>query len=109
MKDRYQGKPFLLLLEKYILDVIGELKRSDREGLEKMTPKLQRTFNHTGSWSEIVSAQLRLTPRDRDSIARNWKHNKQRADSKIKSVSPEDFARFLADQLIRQNPDEHGV
>jgi len=109
MNDRYKGKPFLLLLEKYILLVIGELKVSDRESLEKMTPKLQRTFNQAGSWSEIVSTQLRLSPEDRDSIARNWKHNKQRANSKIKSVDPEEFARFLADQLIRHNPDEHGV
>jgi len=99
MSDRYQGKPFLLLLEKYILFVIGELKPSDLENLEKMTPNLQRTFNQKGGWSEIIAGQMDLSRDDVDSIKRNWDENRRRAQVERKTVDPQAFAQFVADRL----------
>ena len=99
MSDRYQGKPFLLLLEKYVLFVIGELKPSDLENLEKMTPNLQRTFNRKGAWSEIIAGQMDFSRDDVDSIKRNWDENRRRAQDQRKTMDPQAFAAFVADRL----------
>jgi hypothetical protein len=59
---RYQASPFLLLLDCYVLDAIGELAQQQREALEKLEPKLHATFGCGGSWREVVETQLGLMP-----------------------------------------------
>jgi hypothetical protein len=43
MSDRYEGKPFLRLLECYVLWSVDELPASQAELLKEMTPRLAST------------------------------------------------------------------
>jgi hypothetical protein len=56
--DRYAGKPFLRLLDSYVLDALGVL--DDRTGVTLLTmePKLREIYGLTGGWREIVAAQM---------------------------------------------------
>lgn len=99
MNERYQGKPFLRLLECYILWAIDELGPSDCDALEKLVPKLRQTYRREGTWHEIVAAEMSFPPGRPEAILRNWAQNKSRALSEGKTAEPEGFARFLADHL----------
>jgi len=56
---RYAGKPFLRLIECYILGRIGELDGKQGAVLEGMTPKLRATYNRAGTWQNIVAGRAR--------------------------------------------------
>ena len=60
--DRYAGKPFLKLVDSFVLKAIGELDPSQESLLVQMTPKFQETFACSGSWEEIVISQLQFPP-----------------------------------------------
>ena len=109
MNDRYKGKPLLILIEKYILEVIGQLKEADRANLEKITPNLQQTFKQQGIWSEIVAAEMEFTSQDAESIVKDWEQNRKRVESQGKSIDAETFARFLADHLVGSDSHNSGA
>ncbi len=56
--DRYAGKPFLRLLECYVLFAIGQLDEHQQETLQHMEPKLADVYNLSGTWLDIVSSQM---------------------------------------------------
>ena len=49
MPDRYEGRPFLKLVDSFVLDCMGELDASQAFLLDQMLPTLQATFDHRGS------------------------------------------------------------
>jgi hypothetical protein len=100
MNPRYEGKPFLRLLECYILWAIDALSDADRKQLESMEVKLRQTYRRNGTWYEIVAAEMGFPVGRPESITRTWRDNKERAERSGQVVQPEDFARFLADYLI---------
>jgi hypothetical protein len=103
MKEpRYEGRPFLRLLELYVLWAIGRLEEKEQRMLEQMTPKLQQTFGHQGAWHEIIAAQMEFGPGAADSARQNWQRWQEFRRQTGGPEHPETFAREFADQLVNR-------
>jgi hypothetical protein len=72
MTDRYASKPFLRLLDAYVLLAIGELDQESSDRLTAMEPKLRQTFNADGSWVDLVAQQMDFPPTLPDTIRDIW-------------------------------------
>ena len=93
--DRYAGKPFLRLVDAFVLKSIGHLDPSQDALLEQMTPKLQETFKRAGSWEDIVMAELRFEPEIRTAIRALWEKNQAIARQNGVSLSPQAFTEMF--------------
>ena len=98
MNERYNGKPLLRLLELYVLDSIDHLSSHDSELLQKMTPKLQSTYNIKGSWQEIIASVMKFPENMPEQINSVWKKNRDLAKANGESLLPTDFAIMFVDQ-----------
>lgn len=99
-QDRYAGKPFLKLVDSFVLKCIGELDASQEELLLQMTPKLQQTFSHSGSWEEIVIDQLHFGPEVRSAIKGLWAKNQGIAKQNGITLTPMQFVEmFVANNV----------
>src|SRR5262245_39743753 len=72
---RYHGKPFLRLLECFVLKAIGQLSEEHRRTLEQMAPKLRELYKRDGTWDEIVGAVMEVPPHLPGKIEEMWKKN----------------------------------
>jgi hypothetical protein len=98
--DRYAGKPFLKLVDAFVLKAIGHLDPSQDEALQQMTPKLQETFKRPGTWEEIVMAELRFDPEIRAAIRGLWEKNQAIARQEGVSLTPLEFTElFVANNV----------
>ncbi|HKQ14177.1 MAG TPA: hypothetical protein VJT80_12150 [Steroidobacteraceae bacterium] len=95
--DRYAGKPFLRLLECYVLDAIGHLDPGQRQVLERMQPKLASTYETSGTWVEIVARQMDFPDSLPAQIAGLWKKNVDAAAARGVPIDPNEFACALVD------------
>ena len=96
--DRYSGKPFLRLLECYVLDAIGALDEQQRTVLQRMEPKLMNVYGRSGSWSEIVAAEMEFPPSLPMHIRQIWTQNIEAAKSRGLRCDPNEFALAFVDQ-----------
>jgi hypothetical protein len=96
--DRYTGKPFLRLLDSYVLDAIGQLSAQQRAGLEQVQGKLQAVYKTTGAWQDIVRQQLDLPLSFPLSVQKVWKGYLDAAHSQGISVSPGEFVQRFVDE-----------
>ncbi|RQP25422.1 hypothetical protein [Piscinibacter terrae] len=96
--DRYDGKPFLRLLDSYVLDAIGQLTDEQREGLAVVEPKLNALYNSQGSWQEIVRTQMDLPPSFPDRIRKVWEGFLGAAKAQGLSVDPHEFVERFVDE-----------
>lgn len=60
MTDRYEGKPFLRLLDSYVLHAIGALDEANAKWLTDAEPHFRATFGEEGSWREIVEKRMQF-------------------------------------------------
>src|SRR5262249_44115825 len=97
MSSRYIGKPFLRLLECYVLATIGELQEKEAKTLVQMTSKLQQVYSLSGSWLEIVSQVMNFPPDIDDHLRRLWEHNHQIAEQCGERLAPNAFAIMVVD------------
>lgn len=97
MDPRYEGRPFLRLVECYILERIGKLSERDGALLSQMTPKLRETYSREGSWAEIVEGEMHFDAGVSRTIAENW----ARWCAQRGGHDPEAFARAFADAVIK--------
>jgi hypothetical protein len=99
MESRYDGKPFLRLVECYALEKVGCL--SDRESrlLKGMTKKLQDAYGRSGTWIDIVKAEMQFSDAVDVAIHDNW----MRWCAQYGDADPESFARHFADTVIRHS------
>jgi hypothetical protein len=95
--SRYDGKPFLRLLDCYVLHAIGHLGSGQLESLRQMEPKLTQVYGQTGSWTEIVAAQMNFPPTLPDRIKDIWEAGKARAEQQGLMVEADEFARQFVD------------
>ena len=72
MSDRYAGKPFLKLLDCYVLEAIGALDEKSQAMMVAMEPKLQEIYQRPGTWLEIVEAEMQFPETMPDEIHRIW-------------------------------------
>lgn len=98
-QPRYQGKPFLRLLECYALDAIGCLQATDRVSLDTVSPKLRDVYQCQGSWERIVEHVMRFSPDISDRIRDAWALSQSYAAAQGAVPSPEDFAQAFADKI----------
>ncbi|MBX9654852.1 hypothetical protein K2Y11_14670 [bacterium] len=98
--QRYAGKPFLRLLECYVLWAVGELMPEDNQKLLAMTPRLRDLYKRQGSWQEIIAGEMDLPADFPQHIKALWSQNKQRAENSGVELSAEDFARMFVDHNL---------
>ena len=98
MNERYLGKPFLRLLECYVMWASGQLADSELEKLREMTPKLQEVYTASGEWHEIVASQMNFPEAFADQIRMMWDQNQEIARQNGVPMSPEAFAQMFVDQ-----------
>jgi hypothetical protein len=96
--NRYAGKPFLRLLECYILDLIGQLPEKERASLVLMAPKLAGIYSTKGTWQEIVCKQMDLPAAVANQIKQFWVGYQAKAKSQGVQPDPNEFAMSFIDQ-----------
>ncbi len=96
-QDRYAGKPFLRLLESYVLNAIGRLTPQEKEALEAMEDKLSAVYGQTGSWVEIVAAQMAFPVELPGRICKIWETGSARAREQGFTPDPVEFTRHFVD------------
>lgn len=72
MIDRYVGKPFLQLLDSYVLDAIGALDVEADAGLAAMEAEFRKTFDATGDWRAIVVQRMNFPDGMAGAIREVW-------------------------------------
>lgn len=95
--DRYSGKPFLRLLDSYVLQAIGELSDGHLEVLRVMEPKLHQVFGMGGSWNEIVEAQMEFPDHLPEKIRKIWEDGVPKMRALGMEPDPSEFARQFVD------------
>ena len=60
MSDRYDGKPFLKLVDGYVIDAIGRLDAAAELELKAMEPMFRDTLETRGDWRAMVEEQMRF-------------------------------------------------
>ena len=94
---RYEGKPFLRLLECYVMWCAGVLDHEIATRLESMTPQLQATYNASGTWQKIVAEQMQFPPELQSYIHKLWAQNVNATANQTR-LSPEHFAQAIVDE-----------
>ena len=97
MTDRYEGKPFLRLLDSYVLDAIGQLGEPQCQSLQAMEPKLSAVYNVSGSWQDIVAAQMNFPPELPAEIRRIWENGSAKMAELGQTADPMEFTRQFVD------------
>ena len=97
VSERYVGKPFLRLLECYVLRAIGELSNDEESKLETMSPKLREVYKFDGSWHEVVSHVMEIPDGLPSQIDAIWKKNRELATQNGEELIPQDFAEMFVD------------
>ena len=90
--ERYAGKPFLRLLECYVLNAIDQLDEKQKDTLRLMEPKLGAVYGVSGTWMEIVCKQMDFPESLSDQIRKIWSGYLLQAKERGASVDPNEFA-----------------
>jgi hypothetical protein len=91
--SRYDGKPFLRLLDCYVLNSIGCPDECQDLALSVMAPKLADTFGFSGSCVEIVAHQMDFPPTLPARIKQMWDNGRAAAQAVGVTVDPNEFTR----------------
>lgn len=92
---RYAGRPLLILLENYVLSAIGSLAPDKDQLVASIT---QRMFGGDADWRATLRTTLHFGDSLDDSLRQMWAENQQQAQQAGITLSPEEFARIIADQ-----------
>lgn len=95
--DRYDGKPFLRLIECYVLESIGMLNDRQRQVLQLMEPKLSTTFGVEGTWWDMVVEQMHFPASLPGDIRGMWDKYQIAAHEQHVTPDPEEFAIMFID------------
>ncbi len=90
--DRYAGKPFLRLLECYVLAAIDQLDDKQMATLQQMEPKLRAVYGSSGSWIEIIDQQMEFPKSLPGQIQGIWSNYLSQAKVRGAAVDPNEFA-----------------
>lgn len=98
MSDRYEGKPFLRLVDSYVLDAIGHLTEGQDAMLTRLEPKFHRAFNAKGDWRSIVASTMRFPDGMQGAIREVWDKGKVRfAQENGHDPDPVEFTHIFVD------------
>lgn len=101
MTDRYDGKPFLRLVDAYVLDLIGALDETTATGLRGLEPRFRATFSAPAdaSWQQIVRAQMQVDDAHVASIRDAWTRQLLEDDGFGRAHDPVAWAYAVADHI----------
>ena len=97
MTNRYENNPFLMLMEFYVLNAIGQLSDVRRVKLERMAPQLRELYTLKGTWDQVVAGVARLPGTTPDAIRGVWRHNAGLAKKRGETLDAQEFARMFVD------------
>ncbi|MCC9606685.1 hypothetical protein LOC68_16620 [Blastopirellula sp. JC732] len=103
--SRYEGKPFVRLIECYILSAIDELPAVYEQKLVEMVPALKETYNIEGTWREVVAEVMQFPDSIDEELRGMWNHNQAIAAQKNQILSAEAFAQAVVDQNFPSEPE----
>jgi hypothetical protein len=93
--ERYAGRPLLVVLEHYVLAVIGELTP---EKSHAMRAVVQKVFGGGDDWKGTVRQRLAVTDDIDAEILTLWRKNHQLAAQSGVDLHPVQFAKMFADE-----------
>jgi len=98
MTDRYAGKPFLRLLDSYVLDSIGHLDAEQDGKLTAMEPRFREVFGETGDWRAIVAARMQFPEGMAGAIRQVWDKGRDRfVAANGREPDPVEFTQVFVD------------
>ncbi|MBB4840739.1 hypothetical protein HNP52_003836 [Sphingomonas kyeonggiensis] len=98
MTDRYAGKPFLRLLDSYVLDAIGHLDAEQDTKLTAMEPRFREVFGEEGDWRAIVVARMRFPDGIAGAIRQVWDKGRDRfVAANGREPDPVEFTQVFVD------------
>ena len=98
MTDRYAGKPFLELLDSYVLDAIGALDSTQDAALKAREPGFRATFGASGSWREIVQSRMNFPAGIAGAIREVWEKGRPKfVAAQGREPDPVEFTRTFVD------------
>jgi hypothetical protein len=99
MNPRYAGKPFLQLVDCYVLDAIGYLDAVSDAKLAVMEPKLHAEYGVTGHWREIVEARMNFPAGFRGAVREVWNAGTAKFQAANgRAADPFEFTRHFVDK-----------
>ncbi len=93
MDNRYHNKPFLLLLEGFVLDAIGALPPEIESAAEVIATKVFEGKD----WRTQLQAQIGLPKDFAQQLSGLWAENQKIAEQKGVTLAPKDFAQALVE------------
>jgi len=98
MTDRYEGKPFLRLIDCYVMDAIGHLDAEQDDTLTAMEPKFRETFGEKGDWRAIVEARMQFPEGMASAIRQVWDNGRDKfVAMNGQEPEPAEFTRVFVD------------
>ena len=97
--QRYEQKPILILIENYVLAVIGELDPVKAVGVRDA---VKAVWGGGDDWQATLRAQLAWEPSMDDTIQRNWQGYRKAARAQGAAGSAEEFAMMFADAVEKE-------
>jgi hypothetical protein len=98
--DRYAGKPFLKLVDSFVLKCIDELDPAQEALLVQMTPRFQGIYSSTGSWDQIVQSEMHFPPNIRSLIRELWAKNQAIATTRGEILAPMRFVEMFVENNV---------
>lgn len=95
--DRYSGKPFLRLLDSYVLAAIGALPQEQADSLHAMEPKLRSVYGSDGDWLRIVADQMGFPDHLPERIKEIWDNGVAKMRASGMSPDAVEFTRHFVD------------
>jgi hypothetical protein len=96
--ERYKDKPFLLMLESYVMDAIGQLPPA----MEQLTKSMSRKLFGAGDWRTRLREEVGFDKSLDAQLAQLWKENQQIAKEKGATLEAQDFAQALVEANFSQ-------
>ncbi|WP_230279959.1 hypothetical protein [Croceicoccus sp. Ery15] len=98
IEGRYNGKPFLRLLDSYVLAATGYLDPIADRSLTAMEPQFHKAFGQTGSWRSIVEQRMKFRPGMPGAIREVWDKGRLKfLQANGKEPDPREFTRHFVD------------
>jgi hypothetical protein len=94
---RYEGKPFLHMLDCYVMRAIGELPPHHDVLLSNTENDLAKLYGVPGRWFDIVARQMNLPAEASTRIAELWQAERERARDQRVELDAWEFTRLFVD------------
>ncbi|ANU08375.1 hypothetical protein [Paraurantiacibacter namhicola] len=98
MSERYQGKPFLELVDSYVLDSIGHLNPEQDKALTAREAEFRDLFGEEGNWRQITERRMRFPDGMSQAICEVWTSGRARfVEANGTEPDPLEFTRHFVD------------